>query len=209
MRRRRALTGLLLVTVLFGSAACGGSPKREVAQDAPTMEGVDPGTDAVPASPSPSPSPSPAAPVIKFPAVQPAIGEKIGMLEIPKIGLAHAVYQGFELTQIDHGPGHWPKSPLPGQMGNVVFAGHRVTHSRPFYDIDKLTPGDRFIFTTPAGRFTYEMTAQMIVKPTDVHILKPTPEATVTLFACHPKGSARQRYVVVGKLMASAPPAAA
>lgn len=33
----------------------------------------------------------------------------------------------------------------------------------------------------------------------------PTPDVTVTLFACHPKRSAKQRYVVRGTLVAWAP----
>jgi sortase A len=97
---------------------------------------------------------------------------------------------------IDKGPGHWPGSAVPGQMGNAVFAGHRVTHSHPFRRINELVPGDDIIFTTDAGTFTYKMTRFEIVTPKDVHIVNPTPDATLTLFACHPPGSARQRYVV-------------
>jgi sortase A len=155
----------------------------------------------------PSPLASPAVrPSRSSPAGQPPVGSPLGRLEIPKIGLVHTVYQGFELAQIDKGPGHWPGSPLPGQPGNVVFAGHRVTYSRPFFDIDKLAAGDEIIFKTPSGTFVYRMTGSLIVKPTDVWVLNATSEATVTLTACHPKFSARQRYVVKAKLTSSAPP---
>lgn len=209
MALRRAFAIVLVAVLAGGAAACGGRTGQETkaAQDAPQLPGVDPGSDAVPSTPTPTPpAPSPTAPVIQFPAVQAAIGEKIGVIEIPKIGLVHDVFQGFELKQIDFGPGHWPKSPLPGQPGNVVFAGHRVTHSHPFLDLDKLVPGDLITFRTPSGEFTYEMTEQLIVRPTDVHILNATTDATVTLFGCHPKYSARQRIVVKGKLIASTPP---
>ena len=211
---KRRVVIVLLSVFVTGAVACGNrnapAPKETKAKDAPTLAGVDPGTDDVPATPSPTPpSPSPTAPgPIVFPTVPPALGQKIGQIQIPKIGLVHDIFQGFELKQIDYGPGHWPKSPLPGQPGNVSFAGHRVTHSHPFLDIDKMAVGDKIIFTTPSGQFTYEMTEHMIVRPTDVHILRPTPEATVTLIACHPKHSARQRYVVKAKLIASAPPGA-
>lgn len=211
MWSKRAVVLALVTVVLGGAVGCGkgSAPKEARAKDAPTLAGVDPGTDDVPATPSPTPpAPSPAGPGIRFPAVQPAIGRKIGQIQMPKIGIVHDVFQGFELTQIDYGPGHWPRSPLPGQAGNVVFAGHRVTHSHPFLDIDKMAVGDRIIFKTPSGEFTYEMTEQAIVRPTDVHVLHATPDATVTLIACHPKHSARQRYVIKGKLIASAPPSA-
>jgi sortase A len=126
---------------------------------------------------------------------------EIGRIEIPKIGLIHPTFEGIELPQLHHGPGHWPGSAMPGQAGNVVFAGHRVTHTRPFLDIDKLTPGDRVIMTTAAGSFAYEVTGSQVVGPKDTWIVNPTPDATMTLFACHPKGSAAKRLVVRGRLL--------
>ena len=122
--------------------------------------------------------------------------ERIGTIEIPRIGLVHAVYEGNTLTQIDHGPSHWPGSALPGRPGNAVFAGHRVTHSHPFRHIDRLQPGDRVHFTIHGVRSTYAVTGHQVVTPKDVWIIDPTPTATATLFACHPPGSARYRYVV-------------
>jgi sortase A len=52
------------------------------------------------------------------------------------------------------------------------------------------------VFTLTDGtRWTYEMTGTEIVAPDAMHIVAQTPEATATLFACHPKGSAAQRIV--------------
>jgi sortase A len=90
---------------------------------------------------------------------------------------------------------------MPGRPGNAVFAGHRVTHTRPFYDIDLLTPGDQIILHTKDGTFTYRVTGHQIVSAKDTWIVNPTPNATITLFACHPKHSAAQRYVVRGELV--------
>ena len=151
------------------------------------------------AAPRPAPEAPPADPRARTPIVQ------VGEVRIPKIGLVHPVYEGVTLTVIDKGPGHWPGSAMPGQLGNAVFAGHRTTKTKPFRNVDQLVPGDEIIFTTAAGTFTYRMTRQEIVSPKDVWIVNPTPDATVTLFACHPPGSARQRIVVRGLLAASAP----
>ncbi|MGH9021804.1 MAG: class E sortase [Acidimicrobiia bacterium] len=148
------------------------------------------------------PTSIPRAPQRSAPKVAPAL-VKVGEIEIPKIGLRHVLYEGVDLSIIDHGPGHWPGAALPGEAGNVVFAGHRVTHSRPFHNLDQLVAGDRVIFNTAAGSFTYEMTEQLIVFPKDVWIANPTPNATMTLFACHPKGSAQQRIVVRGNLVSA------
>ncbi len=126
---------------------------------------------------------------------------EIGTIEIARIGIVHPLVEGIGLEQLHWAPGHWPGTALPGQVGNTVFAGHRVTHTRPFLDIDLLVPGDQIIFRMPNGTFTYEITGSQVVSPKDVHIVDPTPDATVTLFACHPKHSARQRYVVRGRLI--------
>jgi sortase A len=123
---------------------------------------------------------------------------KIGEIRIPKIGLVHPIYDGITLTVIDHGPGHWPGSAMPGQLGNAVFAGHRVTHTHPFRNLDQLVPGDLIQFVMPDGTYTYKMTSQQIVNPSDTWIVNPTPDATLTLFACHPPGSAAHRIVVRG-----------
>lgn len=121
---------------------------------------------------------------------------QIGTIEIPKIGLVHAIYEGNTLTQIDHGPSHWPGTAMPGQRGNSVFAGHRVTKTHPFRHIDQLVAGDLVHFTVAGVRSTYRMTEHQVVTPRDTWIINPTPAATATLFACHPPGSARYRYVV-------------
>jgi len=128
-----------------------------------------------------------------------------GMIVIPKINLVHPIFEGIEETAIHWGPGHWPGSAMPGMNGNAVFAGHRVTHTRPFLDIDLLAPGDQIIFHVATGTYVYEVTEHLIVGPNDTWIANPTPTPTVTIFACHPKHTANQRYVVRGKLISVGP----
>lgn len=127
---------------------------------------------------------------------------EIGTIEIPRIGLRHRVFHGITLNNIDQGPSHWPGSPLPGENGNTVFAGHRVTHSRPFRNIDRLVAGDEIVFTVNGVRSVYLVTESFVVTPKRVDIADPTPTPIATLFACHPPGSARQRYVVRAALAA-------
>ena len=148
-------------------------------------------------APLPMPENPPADPYADVPVRQ------IGTITIPKIGLVHPIFQGIWLTVIDHGPGHWPGSADPGQRGNTVFAGHRVTHTHPFENLDQLAPGDKVVFTMPNGVFTYAVTRTIIVKPDDLWVVYPTSRPTMTLFACHPKHSAAERIVVKGKLVHS------
>jgi sortase A len=125
---------------------------------------------------------------------------KVGTIEIPRIGLVHPVYEGIWLTVIDHGPGHWPGTAMPGQPGNTVFPGHRTTHSHPFRWLDRLAPGDEVIFRVDDAVHTYHVTSTEIVSPKALWVVDQTDEPTMTLIACHPPGSARERIVVKGEL---------
>jgi sortase A len=121
---------------------------------------------------------------------------ELGSIEIPAIGLQRTLQEGILLETLDRGPGHWPGTAMPGDVGNVVVAGHRVSHNEDFRDLDDLAPGDEVIFTTGAGRFTYRVDSTEIVPPSALWIVDQTPDHRATLFACHPPGSTRERIVV-------------
>ena len=141
-------------------------------------------------TPLPVPENPPANPYAPEPEI------RHGMLEIPAIGLSQPLFEGVSLTAINRGPSHWPGTAMPGELGNVVVAGHRTTYTRPFWDLQALEPGDELIFTMDDGsRHVYELDRISIVGPEDVQIVDQTRAHTATLFACHPRGSARQRIV--------------
>ena len=121
---------------------------------------------------------------------------EIGAIEIPKIGLYHRIMEGISLRNIDLGPSHWPGTAMPGEIGNTVFAGHRVTHTHPFLRIAELAPGDLVIFHINGLKSTYNVTGSEVVYPDQLSIVNQTDTPTGTLFACHPPHSAKQRYVV-------------
>jgi sortase A len=119
-----------------------------------------------------------------------------GQLEIPAIGLSQPLFEGVTLTAIDRGPSHWPGTAMPGELGNVVVAGHRTTVTRPFFALDLLEPGDELIFSMRTGeRHVYRLDRLEIVDETALHIVDQSYGYQATLFACHPKGSAAQRIV--------------
>lgn len=128
---------------------------------------------------------------------------EIGSIEIARLGVRQRLMHGVTLRNIDVGPSHWPGSALPGEAGNMVVAGHRVTHSRPFRNIDKLTAGDEIVVTARGQRATYRMVHSFVVTPDRTDIANPTGTPNLTLFACHPPGSARQRFVVRAELVTS------
>ena len=116
--------------------------------------------------------------------------------EIPAIGVAKTMFEGITLKTLDSGPGHWPGTAAPGQTGNMVIAGHRTSHDRPFRDLDKLA-GRR------PGRFSQHRRPPRLRGDRDLdrHARRAVDHRSdarqdVTLFACHPKGSTRQRIVI-------------
>ena len=125
---------------------------------------------------------------------------QIGRIRIPKLGVDQKLMHGITLNNIDHGPSHWPGTPYPGEAGNVVVAGHRVTRTRPFRNVDQLKAGDLIELDAKGVKATYSMYETFIVPPTGMHIVKNTAESILTIFGCHPPGSARYRIVVRFKL---------
>jgi sortase A len=156
-------------------------------------------------------TPAPVGPVATEPAVIPVEnqvipeverGDALARLEIPAIGVDNIVVAGVSTGDLKKGPGHFPDTPLPGQLGNAAIAGHRTTYGQPFHNVDKLETGDEIVVTTLNGTFTYRVTGQQIVSPSDYQVVATTDpsQATLTLTSCHPKWTAQQRIVIFSEL---------
>jgi sortase A len=123
-------------------------------------------------------------------------GDSLTRLKMPALDVDVVVVEGTTASALRAGAGHYPQTPLPCEIGNVAVAGHRTTYGKPFANVDKLKPKDLVILETPIGACTYEVTRVWIVDKADFSVLQPTPERTLTLTSCHPKGSAKQRIIV-------------
>lgn len=144
--------------------------------------------EAVAAAPSP-PTPMP-------PPARLAVGDVLGIVEIPRLGFSSIVVEGDSDEVLDVAVGHLPDTPLPWQPGNSAIAGHRDGHFRPLKDI---AVGDAIRLRTHHGTFDYTITSTVIVLPSDVSVLKPTPGNTLTLITCYPFtyiGRAPKRFVI-------------
>jgi sortase A len=132
----------------------------------------------------------------------PVSGGAVARIEIPKIGVDAIVVDGVDTDDLRKGPGHYPQTPLPGQLGNSAIAGHRTTYGAWFGNIDQLSSGDEILLRTLQGSFTYRVYEQQIVDPSDIAVLGPDSgrPATLTLTTCNPKYSASQRLVVKAAL---------
>ena len=218
MRRLGSLGGTAIAVALsglmLGVTACGSSAEPDVADTVtqpaapaqapettsattvavtvPTTVPTTLATTTTPLTlPTPQPPPDPGAP---------DPGLELGTIEIPKIGIKHSLWEGVSEPTLDRGPGHWPGTAMPGELGNVVIGGHRVSHDRPFRDIDQLVPGDEIVLTFGGVPHSYLVTGAQVVAPSDVWVINQSMAHTATLFACHPPGSTRERYIVFAKL---------
>jgi len=138
-------------------------------------------------------------------------GQAFAIVRIPRFGAGYArpVLQGTDRDTLIKGMGHYLGTAFPGQLGNFALAGHRTTYGRPLWDIDLLQKGDVIVIETKASYVVYAVDGHVIVTPDKVEVIAPVPqrpgvkptEAWMTLTACHPKYSARYRYVVFAKLV--------
>ena len=169
-----------------------------VLEDAPTTTTTDPTSSTSSSTTRPETAPP----------MEPAPeGGATARITIPKIGVDKIVVEGVALADLKKGPGHYPQTPLPGQQGNAAIAGHRTTYGAPFNRIDELEPGDEIFVQTIQGEFRYivsdedgDRNGNQIVSPRQVEVLNDFGDNRLTMTACHPKYSARQRIIVVSKL---------
>ncbi|MEV6342390.1 class E sortase [Actinoplanes sp. NPDC051851] len=138
----------------------------------------------------------------------PAEGEPFAVIWVPRWDTKYTVVEGVTTADLRKGPGHYPGSALPGQVGNLAIAGHRGPAGLPFNDIDDLRAGDPIVIETQTAWYVYRVQRHVIVAPTRVDVIAPTPEkpgvepttATLTMTACHPRYSSKQRYVLFSAL---------
>jgi sortase A len=138
------------------------------------------------------------------------LGSGVAIIRIPRFGRgwAKVVVEGVTVSDLKKGPGHYPGTQLPGQVGNFVVSGHRTTHGAPFNRVDELKTGDAIVIETKDTWYTYRVRKTEIVSPTAIEVTYPVPHdrgakpkvATITLTSCNPKYSARQRIIVFGEL---------
>ena len=152
------------------------------------------------------------------------LGSGIAVLRIPRFGKGYhmVIVEGTGYEDLKKGPGHYPGTALPGQVGNFAVAGHRTTYLAPFNKIDTLRNGDAIVLETktkwlvyriqnmPAGHGYPAVPFHEIVDPSDVAVAYAVPDQSdpnkkpklklLTFTSCNPKYSASQRFVVHAEL---------
>jgi sortase A len=142
-------------------------------------------------------------------------GDAFAVLRIPGISGAERVpiVQGVTLDDLARGVGHYPDTALPGEVGNFSVAGHRATNGEPFAFLDQLHEGDPIVVETGSTWYTYEVTREYIVQPTQVGVISPVPnqpeaEPTrklLTLTTCNPRWASYERLIFHARLVDESP----
>ncbi|MDO8915938.1 MAG: class E sortase [Coriobacteriia bacterium] len=130
-----------------------------------------------------------------------ARGGAFGRLVIEKMGLDTVVVKGTAAGDLRRGPGWITTTDLPGATGNVGISGHRTTYGHPFGSLDVLTSGDTIDLYSPYRRYRYQVVRIFAVTPDHVEVVAHTEDPMLTLTACHPPYSARERLIVQARLV--------
>jgi sortase A len=120
----------------------------------------------------------------------------LALLTIDKLGIEVPVYNGTDEFTLNRGVGRIIGTAAVEVDGNIGIAGHRDSFFRGLKDI---AVGDEIRFQTAREEVLYTVSSIEIVDPSDVSVLAPTVERSITLVTCYPfyfVGHAPKRYIV-------------
>ncbi|GAA4282593.1 hypothetical protein GCM10022261_01240 [Brevibacterium daeguense] len=153
--------------------------------------------------------PDPETPVVAEPV---DMNTAFGIMYIPRFGEDYyrTIAEGVSMEPVLNrmGLGRYPNAAMPGEVGNFALAGHRVTYGKPLNLIAELRPGDEIVVQTADGYYTYTFRNFDIVLPDATEVIAPVPsmpefkgkDRILTLTACNPMFSARERYIAYAEL---------
>lgn len=154
------------------------------------------------------PAPGPGQPGVGPRAAD--FGRGFAFVRIPRLGRNYAVpvLEGVGLDVLARGVGHYPRTAMPGRIGNFAVAGHRATNGEPFAYLDRMRRGDKVYVETRKKWFTYVVESKKIVRPTDTWVIDPVPgkpdakprQRLFTLTTCNPRWASYERLIISGQL---------
>jgi sortase A len=129
----------------------------------------------------------------------------VAKLTFVKGGDSFIILEGSTGSSLAFGPGHMAGTPLPGEPGNCVIAGHRDTQFSVLCDIKK---GDELLLQKPDGKnLRYIVTNIIITDYKNVSVLKNGNANSLTLITCYPFDAVIPggplRYIVQAELIVS------
>ncbi len=138
-------------------------------------------------------------------------GAPIGVISIPKLGLAWPVVVGTDEDALQRGVGWYRTTAWPGDVGNTAMAGLRVTHGSPFRGLLDLVEGDEVVVETaratlryevvvPASQLTVDKDAGWVLDPVPGHPGAPPHQPLLTLTTAQDLVATGERSVAIATL---------
>lgn len=127
----------------------------------------------------------------------------LGLISIPDVNLELPILYGLDNENLAVGAGTMDPSQHMG-TGNYALAGHYTQSSTALFGpLHTLDIGMSIYVTDMKHTFQYEVTSLETVPPTQVDVLEPTTEPTITLVTC--TFDATERLIVKGRLVKQTP----
>jgi LPXTG-site transpeptidase (sortase) family protein len=120
----------------------------------------------------------------------------LGIFTIEKLNIQVPIYNGTSEYYLNRGAGRIKGMAKMDEDGNLGISGHRDGFFRSLKDIQL---GDDIEITTTRGVESYAVTSITIIPKSDISILAPTTDKTLTIVTCYPfyfVGHAPKRYIV-------------
>lgn len=132
---------------------------------------------------------------------------------IPSIGvrvplaLSPSMQDADVLKTLDIGAALYPNGVEPGHLGNTFISAHSTgepwkgTYRFAFLKINELSDGNYIHLDYEGTRYSYRIVSQDIVTPEPgFRLVSDRPVPTVTLMACWPLWSVKERMLIKGEL---------
>lgn len=129
----------------------------------------------------------------------------LAIFSIEKLNLQVPIYNGTSEFYLNRGLGRIKGMAKMDEVGNLGISGHRDGFFRVLKDIEI---GDDIEIQTTRGVESYAVTSITIIPKSDMSILEPTTDKTLTIVTCYPfyfVGHAPKRYIVKATAKQSLP----
>lgn len=98
--------------------------------------------------------------------------DKIGVIEIPDLGIQHIIVEGTSEKQIKKNVGHFENTAMPGEYGNFCLAGHRNNlYNEVFKGLADVEIGTEIIIKALNGEFRYKIYKKEVIEPENFDVL--------------------------------------
>lgn len=139
----------------------------------------------------------------------PRIDQNLPIVRISSESLIRRDWNGLEKemqSALQSGVVHYPGTSIPGESGNMAITGHSSyfpwdpgRFKDVFALLHEVVIGDKIVMYWEGKKYIYEITDIKVVLPSDISILKQTPESKLTLITCTPVGTNLKRLVVTAQ----------